>query len=152
MADARRHVDREGGFDVAVPEGWDVETDEADGGLEMSHPTGAGVLHLMGFEQDDEEFADPADELYAFLQERDVELQEDEVQDLPLDGDAEMSFCEFTAEDEEEEGHPTFWLVGVATAPGRLVFATYMCADGEEDEERQTVIDTLASIRLHPVG
>jgi hypothetical protein len=150
MAEQRRHEDREGGFDVVVPAGWQAAPDPEEGGIELSHPDGAGALHLIGFPQEGDEFPDPADELYAFLQERDVELEEDEVEDLPLDGDAEMSVCEFIAED-EEEGEPTFWLVGVATAPGRLVFATYVCAAGEEEQERQTVLDTLATLRLHPV-
>ena len=41
----------------------------------------------------------------------------------------------------------------VATAPGNLVFASYTCPAGREDEERETVRDILTTLRLaSPVG
>ncbi|MBV9774255.1 MAG: hypothetical protein JO040_09920 [Gemmatimonadetes bacterium] len=142
-----RYSDAEGGFDVLVPAGWTTETDPEVGGVELSHPDGAGALHLIGVPQPDDEFLDPAEELYAFLEEQGVELEDDEVEDVELDGGAEMALCEYLTDDEEEEGE-TFWLVGVATAPGSLVFASYSCAAGEEEEERETVRRVLASVRL----
>lgn len=147
MTEANRYSDAEGGFDVLVPAGWTTEADPEMGGVEISHPDGAGVLHLLGVPQPDDEFVDPAEELYAFLEEQGVELEEDEVEDLELEGGAEMSVCEYLTDDEEEEGE-TFWMVGVATAPGALVFATYSCAAGEEEEERDMVRRVLASLRL----
>ncbi|HEX7239995.1 MAG TPA: hypothetical protein VF263_06990 [Longimicrobiaceae bacterium] len=147
MADDRRYTDEEGGFDVRVPEGWEAERDAETGAVEVAHPDGAGLLSLVGIPQPDGDFADPAEELYAFLEEQGVELEEDEVEDLELEGGGEMSVCEYVSDDEEEAGE-TFWMVGVATAPGALVFATYSCAAGEEEEERETVRGVLASLRL----
>lgn len=147
MADERRYADDEGGFDVAVPEGWYAEADPEAGGVELAHPDGAGSLHLVGVPQEPGDFPDPAEELYSFLEEQGVELEEDEVEDLALEGGAEMAVCEYLTDDEEEEGE-TFWLVGVATAPGALVFASYSCASGEQEEERETVLGVLRSLRL----
>lgn len=148
--DENRYTDTEGGFDVRIPAGWEAEPDPEVGGVEISRAEGAGSLHLMGVPQPEGEFPDPAEELYAFLQEQGVELEEDEVDDVELEGGAELALCEYGTEaDEEEGGEATFWMVGVATAPGHLVFATYSCAAGEEDEEREAVREILASLRLH---
>ncbi|MDB4949740.1 MAG: hypothetical protein JWM27_2389 [Gemmatimonadetes bacterium] len=151
MADAQRYTDPEGGFDLVLPAGWTAEPNAEEGGVELSHPDGAGILHLLGLAQPDDEFPDPAEELYAFLEDQGVELEEDEVDDVELEG-GEMSLCEYATADDEEGGDETFWMVGVATAPGRLVFATYFCASGEQDEERETVRAALATLRLHPAS
>lgn len=116
--------------------------------MEIAHPDGAGSLHLVGIPQPEDEFPDPAEELYGFLEDQGVELEEDEVEDFPLEGDAELALCEYITEDEEGEEGATFWLVGVATAPGALVFASYSCAAGEEEEERDTVREALTSLKL----
>jgi hypothetical protein len=142
------YTDTEGGFEVRIPAGWRAERDEQAGGVEVAHPDGAGSLHLVGIPQPAGEFPDPAEELYGFLEEQGVELEEDEVEDVPLTGDAELALCEYITEDEEADEGATFWLVGVATAPGGLVFASYSCAAGEEDEERDTVRELLSTLRL----
>ena len=147
MSDPQRFADPQGGFEIVLPAGWTAAPDPEEGGVELSHPDGAGVLHLIGIPQPDDEFPDPAEELYAFLEDRGVELEEDEVEDLILEDGAEMALCEFVSED-EEEGDRTFWMVGVATSPGHLVFATYFCAAGEEEEERAQVTSALNSLRL----
>lgn len=143
------YTDPAGGFELRLPAGWRAERDEEAGGVEIAHPDGAGSLHLVGIPQPEDEFPDPAEELYGFLEEQGVELEEDEVDDVPLEGDAELALCEYIAEEEESEEGATFWLVGVATAPGALVFASYSCAAGEEEEERDTVREVLASLKLH---
>jgi hypothetical protein len=148
MGETQRYTDPEGGFDLELPGGWTAQANTEEGGVELSHPDGAGILHLLGVAQEGDEFLDPADELYAFLEDQGVELEEDEVDDVELDG-GEMALCEYASAD-EESGDETFWMVGVATAPGRLVFATYFCAAGEEEEERETVRRALATLRLHP--
>jgi hypothetical protein len=139
--------DPEGRFEMPLPAGWQAAPDEDGDGLEVWNEQGAGTLHLISFAPEDGDFPDPAEELYAFLQEEDVELQEDEVEDVPLPGGAEMAVCEYLSED-EESGEGLFWIVGVATAPGRIVFATYFCPAGEEAAERQTVRGALASLRI----
>lgn len=147
MSDERRFADPDGGFSVAVPAGWEAAPDEEDGGVEVWSEEGVGTLHLIAFETDEGDFPDPAEELYAFLEDRGVELEEDEVDDLPLAGGAEMALCEYVSED-EDEGDALFWMVGVAAAPGTLVFATYFCPAGEEEAERETVRRALGSLRV----
>lgn len=151
--DAERIADPEGRFHFLIPAGWAASPDPEEGGLEVAREDGEGALHLISFPAEPDEFPDPAEELYAFLDERGVELEEDEVEDVPLDGDAELSVCEYVAEDDEadgEEAEPTFWMVGVATAPGTLVFATYLCPAGAEAAERDDVRALLATLRLNP--
>lgn len=149
MTAPERHADPEGRFDLALPAGWAAAPDDEDGGLEAwNDDGGTGTLHLIAFAQPEGEFPDPAEELYAFLEERGVELEEDEVEDVPLAGDAELALCEYVTED-EEDGESLFWMVGVATAPGVLAFATYFCPEGQEDRERAAVRGALESLRLH---
>jgi hypothetical protein len=147
MSDAARKSDPDGRFDLIVPAGWSAEADEEDGGLEVWNESGVGTLHLIAFPQGADEFLDPAEELYAFLEERGVELQEDEVEDVVLEGDGELALCEYSSED-EDDGEELFWLVGVATAPGVLAFATYFCPAGAEEQERETILTALRSLRL----
>lgn len=147
MSDAQRIRDPDGRFTLVPPPGWQHAPDDDDGGMEVWHEQGTGTLHLISFDTD-EDFADPAEELYAFLAERDVELEDDDVQDGILDGGGELAVAEYEAED-EDEGDVTFWIVGVATAPGVLVFATYLRPAGTEDDaESESVRQTLASLRL----
>lgn len=147
-----RAKDPEGRFTVRVPAGWQAAPDDDGDGLEVWREEGVGTLHLISFAADDpDDFPDPAEELYAFLEQRGVELEEDEVEDVALAGDAEMALCEFLAEDEDEEDPDAgalFWCVAVAAAPGMLVFATYFCRAGEEEGERELVRQALASVEL----
>lgn len=139
--------DPEGRFGVRVPAGWTAAPDEDGDGLEVWNEAGAGTLHLISFEPDEGDFPDPAEELYAFLQERGVELEDDEVEDVALEGGAELAVCEFMSED-EDEGDSLYWMVGVAASPGAVVFATYFCPAGQEEAERDAVRRALASLRL----
>jgi hypothetical protein len=146
MSDAQRIHDPEGRFSLVPPPGWRHAPDEDDGGIEVWSEDGPGTLHLISFDSGDE-FADPAEELYAFLEDRDVELEEDDVDDVPLEQGGELAVAEYEAEDEDEDD-ATFWLVGVATAPGALVFATYLCPAGEQEAEVELVRATLGSLRV----
>ncbi|HEX2207495.1 MAG TPA: hypothetical protein VHG93_07415 [Longimicrobium sp.] len=146
MSDAQRVRDPDGRFTLVPPPGWSSAPDDEEGGLEVWPQEGSGTLHLISFDAGDD-FPDPAEELYAFLDDREVELEEDEVQDVPLDGGAELAIAEYEAED-EDEGDATFWLVGVATGPGALVFATYLCPAGEQEAEAERVRAALATLRL----
>jgi hypothetical protein len=148
-----KRVQIDGGAEVELPEGWDWETDE-EGGVNLMSEEGAGLLHLVTFEQEQGEHTDPAEELYAFLEDQGIELEEDEVEDVELGGAAHLALCEYITErDEPQEGDDddepsTFWLVGVATAPGNLLFGSYSCPAGEQEPERETVRAILASVRL----
>ncbi|HEY0019975.1 MAG TPA: hypothetical protein VGC13_26985 [Longimicrobium sp.] len=146
MSDAQRVRDPEGRFTLVAPPGWSAAADEEDGGVEVWPEEGAGTLHLISFDAGDD-FADPAEELYAFLSDRDVELEEDDVTDVALEDGGELAFAEYEAED-EDEGDATFWLVGVASGPGALVFATYLCPAGEHEAEAERVRAALATLRL----
>lgn len=146
MPDSQRQRDPDGRFDLVIPAGWSAAADEEDGGLEVWNEAGSGTLHLLAFPHD--EFADPAEELYAFLEERGVELEEDEVEDVPLAEPAELALCQYVSED-EESGESLFWLVGVATAPGVLAFATYFAPEGDEGTEPEQVKEALRTLRLH---
>jgi hypothetical protein len=152
MSDARRARDPEGRFTLELPAGWSAAPDEEQGGLEVWREEGVGTLHLIAFDAGDE-FADPAEELYAFLDDRGVELEEDDVDDVPLAEGAELSLAEYEAEDEDEdEGDALFWLVGVAAAPGVLLFATYLCPAGEQEAEVEVVRQALGTLRLQAAG
>lgn len=147
MSERQRAADPEGRFTIVPPAGWSAAPDEEQGGLELwREEEGIGTLHLISFDAEDD-FADPAEELYAFLEDRGVEIEEDDVDDLPLQGGAELAVCEYEAED-EDEGDVTFWLVAVATAPGVLMFATYVCPAGEHEAERDLVREALGTLRL----
>ena len=146
MSDAQRIQDPDGRFTLVAPPGWQAEPDEEQGGLEVWSEQGAGTLHLISFDAGDD-FADPAEELYAFLDDRGVELEDDDVDDVPLDGGGELALAEYEAED-EDEGDVTFWLVGVATAPGALVFATFLCPAGQHEAEAERIRAALATLRL----
>lgn len=132
-----RYVDAEGSFSLTVPIGWEPEKDP-EGGLLLHSPEGSGLLHLIPFARDVDEEIDPGEELYAFLADQEIELEEEEVEDVPLSAGSMLALCEYAAveEDEEveEEGGHVHWIVGVAAAPGQLVFASYSCAAGEEAE------------------
>jgi len=156
VAMADRQVNLEGGATVDLPEGWIAEIDE-EGGVNLMAEDGPGLLHLVTFEQEAGAMDDPADELYAFLEDQGIELEDDEVEDVELAGGAMLALCEYMTEldaeddtggvDDDDEAS-TFWLVGVATAPGNLLFGSYSCAAGEEDLERETVRGILRSVRL----
>ena len=157
MESDRWHTASAEGFEVRVPAQWEVEPDPEEGGIDISRPDGAGVLHLYGFPHSVAENTDPGEELYSFLEDQGIELEEDEVEDFELVGDAELALCEYVSEDEDteeagEDPEVTFWLVGVAALPEVLVFAHYTCPLGEEEEERDTVREILRSIRTHPTG
>jgi hypothetical protein len=150
MSDAQRARDPEGRFSLVPPPGWSAAPDEDQGGLEVWSEDGVGTLHLIGFDSGDD-FADPAEELYAFLDDRGVELEDDDVDDLPLDGGGELALAEYEAED-EDEGDALFWLTGVASAPGVLLFATYLCPAGAQEAEVELVRQALGTLRLTPAA
>lgn len=139
-----RYLDDKGFFQIDYPDPWVAEED-GEGGVLIFREEGNGLLHLMPFERPTDEDADPAEELYAFLADQDIELEEDEVEDVELAGTGLMALCEYLAEEVEED---VFWLVGVATGPGRLLFVSYSCPSGEENAEREAVRDILDTIRF----
>jgi hypothetical protein len=145
-----RHSDADGAFSVTLPDGWDEEPDE-EGGLLLAREEGAGLLHLVSFSRESLEFVDPAEELYAFLAEHEIHLEEDEVEDIELRSGGVLAYCEYAT---EEDGESVYWLVAVAAAPGQLVFASYSCPLGEEDEEREVVREILTTLQLEsePLG
>jgi hypothetical protein len=134
--------DPSGAFEVQLPVGWEVEADE-EGGLLLGEHHGCGLLHLIQFDREPGEEADPAEELYAFLEDQEIELEEDEVEDVGLGGGGSLAVCEYLSEEGEEI---VYWLVGVATAPGQLLFASYSCPHGEEEQEKGRVREILASL------
>jgi hypothetical protein len=148
-------------FDIDLPDGWSAAPDE-EGGVGVTGPDAVGLLHLMAFEQPGDEYLDPAEELYTFLEDQGIELEEDEIEDIELAGGADLSLCEYVAEEEEEAaeapsgvegpGETTYWLVGVATIPGNLVFSSYTCPADAMDREREAVRAILATLRLTPPG
>jgi len=152
MTEAKRARDPEGRFSLVPPPGWSAAPDEDEGGMEVWREDGAGSLHLISFDAD--EFPDPAEELYAFLEEAGVEIEEDDVDDVELE-EGELALCEYEAEEEESEDgdgpQTTFWMQGVATAPGVLVFVSYECPAGLQDPERELVRQSLATLRLTAV-
>jgi len=147
-----RRVEFGSAFSLRIPEGWEAEPDEEEG-IDIAAPDGPGLLHLVPIPQPPGEMLDPAEELYAFLEDLGIELEEDEVEDVELAGGAEMALCEYLAEAEDEDAEEgdgesaTYWIVAVATAPGDLVFASYSCPAGEEEAERETIRGILASLR-----
>jgi hypothetical protein len=146
-----RFKDPEGLFELELPLGWSAEPDPEEGGFELTGEDGPGVLHLMAFEQPETLGTDPAEELYSFLAEEGIEIEEEDVEDLDLPDGWGMAVCEFVSEPEEAgEDESLFFTIGVGTAPGILLFATYTCPDGEEEQERDELRGLLGSIRLLP--
>jgi hypothetical protein len=140
----KSYREEEGLFEVSFPEEWTAEAD-GEGGVLIFHEDGCGLLHLMPFEREVEEESDPAEELYAFLAEQEIELEEDEVEDMDLGGTGSLALCEYLA---EEAGEVVYWRVGVATAPGRLVFASYSCPSEDRETERERITRILSSLRF----
>jgi hypothetical protein len=136
----------DGTFQIRVPPGWQAEWDAEEGTVELWNPEGAGDLSLLGFAAGAAPPPVPAEELYVFLDEHDIELQEDEVEDMELSEGGELAYCEYVSED-EQSGEATFALVGVGSVPGALVFADYTCAAGEEGAELEQVHAILGSLR-----
>lgn len=151
MSDSHRIRVEGGAVEVELPAGWEVEEDE-EGGVLLLAPDGPGLLHLAHFPQPEGEVPDPGEELYAFLEDQGVELEDDEVEDLELAGGAELALCEYLTEQDdagdEDEEPATYWLIAVATGPGSLVFCNYSCPAGEQGEERETVRRLLSHLRL----
>lgn len=139
------YSDEEGSFGIDVVDGWESEPDE-DGGLLVAPASGDALLHLIPFSREPDEDLDPAEELYAFLAEQEIELEEDEVEDVELDGESGLALCEYLSE-EAEDGEE-FLLIGVATAPGRLVFASFSCAPEQGDQYAPEVRSMLATLLL----
>lgn len=148
MASGER-LEIEGRFEVRLPRGWTHEADE-EGGMLLASPDGPGLLHMVSFEQDEGSPLDPAEELYVFLEDQGVELEDDEVEDLELP-EGELAYTEYLTEEDEEDGDAeeasTYWLVAVATWPETLVFCSYSCPAGAQDAERERVIEVLGSLR-----
>jgi hypothetical protein len=133
-------------FTVRIPAGWQAEPNAEDGGVDIWNPEGPGELHLTSFPVPPGEQPDPGEELFAFLAESEVELEEDEVEDVVLEGGAELALCEFLSED-EESGEIDYSLMGVAVFADRMVFAHYTCAYGDEERERERVRSLLQTLR-----
>jgi hypothetical protein len=131
-----RYNDGEGAFEVTLPASWSAEKD-GEGGLLLFGDQENALLHLMPFSRDPEEETDAADELYAFLAEHEIELEEDEV--------ALLALCEYETDEDEEE---VYWMVGVAAAAGQILFASYSCPASEAANESEIVREILASLTL----
>lgn len=135
-------------FEVRIPAGWTAEADE-EGGINLARDAGLGLLHLIAFPQDPDEIFDPGEELYVFLEDQGVELEEDEIEDVELAGGADLALCEYTSEEEDDDTEgETYWMVGVAAAPGKLVFCNYSCPAAESDTERDAVLEILKTLTL----
>ena len=143
----RERVTIDPAFSLALPEGWVAEPDEEEG-VSVASAEGSGLLHLVAFPHAADEELDPAEELYAFLEEQGIEIEEDEVEDLELPAGGGLALCEYLSEQDEEgeEEETTYWLVGVAVGPGTLLFISYSCPSGEEEQERSSIRKILESI------
>lgn len=140
----RLYRDASGRFDVTLPDRWVAEPDGEEGVL-LYRDEGFGLLHLMPFARGADEELDPAEELYAFLVEQDIELEEDEVEDLGLEETGALAFCEYLAEEADEV---VYWLMAVAVTHGLLLFGSYSCPSEYRGMEREPVVETLKSIRF----
>lgn len=137
-------------FDFELPDGWTADPDE-EGGVNAGRPDGPGLLHLIAFEQPGDQDLDPAEELYIFLEDQGIELEEDEIDDFELADGSELSVCEYVAEDDESDPpEAIFCIVGVATTRGSLVFSNYTCPADQIESERDAVRTLLMTLRLHP--
>ena len=135
-------------FEISIPTGWTAEADE-EGGINLAGDPGVGLLHLLAFAQGPDELLDPGEELYIFLEDQGVELEEDEIEDIELPGGADLALCEYTSEEEDDDTEgETYWMVGVAAAPGNLVFCNYSCPASDADAERAAVVSILKTLRL----
>src|SRR5688572_24713930 len=105
---AARYSDLEGAFSLSLPDAWEAERDP-EGGLLVSSSEGNGLLHLIPFSRDPAEDLDPAEELYAFLEDQEIELEEDEVEDLELPAGGLLALCEYATEEGDEA---VYWMVG----------------------------------------
>lgn len=139
-----RYADEEGNFLVTTTDGWKSEKDP-EGGLLLHPPEGNGLLHLIPFSRDPEEEIDPGEELYAFLADQEIELEEQEVEDIALADGSTLALCEYATEDEEERVH---WIIGVAATPGQLVFANYSSSAGADEADGEAVRGILSSLVL----
>ena len=81
----KREVEFEGAFALDVPGGLGGGAGRG-GGAQPRLRDGPGLLHLVAIPQPAGEMLDPAEELYAFLEDQGIELEEDEVEDVELAG------------------------------------------------------------------
>lgn len=137
-----RYQDAEGDFEVTLPASWRSRKD-GEAGLLLFDDEGEGLLHLIPFSRDPDDELDAAEELYAFLAEHEIELEEDEVEDVELAGEGLLALCAYLA---EEDGEEEYCLVGVAVAPGQILLASYSCPAGDDEAEAKIVRGILASI------
>lgn len=145
----RQRVELDPAFELEIPAGWEAARDE-EGGVLVTAAGGVGLLHLVAFAQPPGEVPDPGEELYAFLEQGGIELEEDELEDVELADGGEMSVCEYLVEEDEDAGdaEATYWMVAVAVRPGCLVLCSYSCPLGQQDAERSTVLAILGSLRI----
>src|SRR5919112_684965 len=62
------------------------------------------------------------------------------------DGTGLLHLVAFPHAPEDEEEEATYWLVGVAMGPRTLVFVSYSCPAGEEEQERAAVREILGTL------
>jgi len=138
--------EKKGWYRVAVPEGWEVDSDEEPPAI--YRPEGVGALHLTAQAPRPLKPGERIDVflmLRAYLNQTGVDLHAIPSRRWSERG-VDWASCDYTGDN--AEGETLFWRVWMATNHDVLVFLTYACREEDKDVERDAVDRIVSSLEL----
>lgn len=138
--------EKPGWFRLTLPDGWEVDDDEAP--IAIYHPDGAGALQVTAETPRPLPPGGKIDVflmLRAFLKQTGVDFHE-ELATRVTDRGLDRAFYEYTAESPEDG--EAVWRSWMVTNHDMVVFLTYACRKEDEDRERDLVEKIVMTLEL----